>query len=193
LKFTTRKFGKILTMKLITLLFMTLSAAQPTPPSSNKTVHQFTVTDIDGQAFDLSNLKGKKVMIVNVASKCGLTPQYEKLQALYETYGPNKFVILGFPANNFLWQEPGTNQDIKSFCSTKYDVTFPMMSKISVKGKDKHPLYKFLTTKSENGLSDEGVSWNFQKFLIDENGELVKVISPRTQPDDKVVTDWLNQ
>jgi len=178
-------------MKLLTLLFMTLTANQSAPPSESKSIHQFTVTDINGKDFKLSKLKGKKVMIVNVASKCGLTPQYEQLQSLYETYGPDKFVIVGFPANNFLWQEPGTNEEIMSFCSTKYNVTFPMMGKISVKGKDKHPLYKFLTTKSDNGLSDEGVSWNFQKFLIDENGILVKVVSPRTEPISPEIVNWL--
>lgn len=178
-------------MKLLTLLFMTLTANQSAPPSESKSIHQFTVTDINGKDFKLSKLKGKKVMIVNVASKCGLTPQYEQLQSLYETYWPDKFVIVGFPANNFLWQEPGTNEEIMSFCSTKYNVTFPMMGKISVKGKDKHPLYKFLTTKSDNGLSDEGVSWNFQKFLIDENGILVKVISPRTEPNSPEIVNWL--
>ncbi len=154
-------------------------------------IHQFTVTDIDGKDFDLASLKGKKVMIVNVASKCGLTPQYEKLEALYKEFGSQNFVIIGFPANNFLWQEPGTNAEIKTFCSSKYDVTFPMMSKISVKGSDKHPLYKFLTRKSANGRSDSGVTWNFQKFLINEDGHLAKVISPRTQPDDPEVIDWL--
>ena len=178
-------------MKLLTLLFMTLTANQSAPPSESKSIHRFTGTDINGKDFKLSKLKGKKVMIVNVASKCGLTPQYEQLQSLYETNGPDKFVIVGFPANNFLWQEPGTNEEIMSFCSTKYNVTFPMMAKISVKGKDKHPLYKFLTTKSDNGLSDEGVSWNFQKFLIDENGILVKVVSPRTEPNGPEIVNWL--
>ena len=178
-------------MKLLTSILFSILTHLNTPPMDTASIHQFTVTDIDGKDFDLASLKGKKVMIVNVASKCGLTPQYEKLEALYKEFGPQNFVIIGFPANNFLWQEPGTNAEIKTFCSSKYDVTFPMMSKISVKGSDKHPLYKFLTTKSANGRSDSGVTWNFQKFLINEDGHLDKVISPRTQPDDPEVIDWL--
>lgn len=154
-------------------------------------LHQFKVTAIDGSEFDLSTLKGKKVMIVNTASKCGFTSQYKLLQELYENYGGEKFVIIGFPANNFMNQEPGSNEEIQNFCSANYGVTFPMMEKISVKGKDMHPLYQWLTTKSLNGKSDTGVSWNFQKFLIDEEGNLVDVLSPATKPDDKKVLNWL--
>ncbi len=156
-----------------------------------KNLHQFKVTAIDGSEFDMASLKGKKVMIVNTASKCGFTPQYKTLQELYENYGGENFVIIGFPANNFMNQEPGTNAEIVEFCSANFGVTFPMMAKVSVKGKDIHPLYKWLTTKTENGKSDYNVSWNFQKFLIDENGNLVDSLSPATKPDDKKVTDWL--
>ncbi len=160
---------------------------------SQSTFHEFIVKDIDGKDFALSQLKGKKVMVVNVASKCGLTPQYEKLEALYKQYGGDKFVIIGFPANNFLSQEPGTDTEIKSFCTLEYGVSFPMMSKISVKGKDQHPLYKWLTTKELNGVEDSDVSWNFQKYLIDENGMIVKVISPKTDPLDAEIIDWLKK
>lgn len=158
---------------------------------AQKSFHDFVVTDIDGKPFAMSSLKGKKVMVVNTASKCGLTPQYAKLEKLYEQYGGDKFVIVGFPANNFMGQEPGTNEEIKAFCSENYGVSFPMMSKISVKGNDMHPLYKWLTTKALNGVEDSSVSWNFQKYLIDENGRLVKVLSPRTDPLDKEIVDWI--
>lgn len=153
--------------------------------------HDFTVTTIDGDEFKLSSLKGKKVMVVNTASKCGLTPQYEDLEALYKQYGGEKFEIVGFPANNFMKQEPGTDEEIKEFCTKNYGVTFPMMSKISVKGEDMHPLYQWLTQKKLNGFEDSSVSWNFQKYLIDEDGKLVKVISPKTKPNDKEILNWL--
>ncbi|HAX97177.1 MAG TPA: glutathione peroxidase, partial [Prolixibacteraceae bacterium] len=143
--------------------------------------------------FDLASLKGKKVMVVNTASKCGLTPQYKILQEIYDQYGGEKFEIIGFPANTFMNQEPGTNDEISTFCSSNYGVTFPMMSKISVKGDDIHPLYAWLTQKSENGKLDAEVTWNFQKFLIDENGNLVDFLKPADKPDDKKVTDWLKK
>lgn len=156
-----------------------------------QTIHQFKVTNLEGEEFDFSSLKGKKVLVVNTASKCGLTPQYKDLQALYEKYGSDKFVIVGFPANDFMSQEPGTNDEIGAFCQKNYGVTFPMMSKISVKGEDQHPIYQFLTQKSKNGLEDNEVEWNFQKYLINENGELEKVISPRTSPMDDAITSWI--
>ena len=154
-------------------------------------IHSFIVTDLKGNQFDFSTLKGKKIMVVNTASKCGLTPQYEKLQKIYDKYKNQNFEIIGFPANNFLWQEPGSAADIESFCSINYGVTFPMMEKISVKGKNMHPIYEFLTKKSKNGVKDAAVKWNFQKFLLNENGELEKVISPKTQPDDRSITAWI--
>lgn len=168
---------------LITLTFSGVTFSQ--------TIYDFKVVDISGNSFDLATLKGKKVMIVNTASKCGLTPQYEQLEELYKKYKDQNFVIVGFPANNFMKQEPGTNEEIESFCQKNYGVTFPMMSKISVKGSDMHPLYKFLTTKSLNNLEDNDVKWNFQKYLIDENGTLVKVISPSTLPTDKEIIKWI--
>ncbi len=156
-----------------------------------KNFYDFTVKDIDGKDFALSQLKGKKVMVVNVASKCGLTPQYKDLQTLYERYKDQNFVIIGFPANNFLKQEPGTNSQIKSFCSRNYGVTFPIMEKISVRGKDIHPLYKWLTKKSENGVLNSKVKWNFQKFLIDENGQLIKSCFPTKKPLSKDIINWI--
>ena len=154
-------------------------------------IYQFKVTDLSGAEYDMSNLKGKKVMIVNTASKCGLTPQYKDLEAIYEKYKGNNFVIVGFPSNNFASQEPGTNKEIGEFCERNYGVTFPMMGKISVKGDDMHDLYKFLTEKERNGLQDSKVEWNFQKYLIDENGHLVKVIEPKTLPTDESIIKWI--
>jgi glutathione peroxidase len=158
---------------------------------AQKSFYDFTVKDIKGKDFPLSNLKGKKVLVVNTASKCGFTPQYEGLQKLYETYGPDKFVVIGFPANNFAKQEPGTNEEIASFCSVNYGVSFPMMSKISVKDDDQHPLYKWLTTKSLNGKEDSKITWNFQKYMISENGQLLGNFSPTTKPDDEEIIKWI--
>ena len=156
-----------------------------------QTIYQFKVEDLSGKTFDFASLKGKKIMIVNTASKCGLTPQYKELEALYKEYAAKGFVIVGFPANNFKSQEPGTNEEIAAFCQLNYGVTFPMMSKISVKGNDMSEVYQFLTQKSKNGLEDSEVEWNFQKYLLNEKGELVKVISPRTLPKDAEIVDWI--
>lgn len=158
---------------------------------NNKSIYDFTVEDIEGKPFDLASLKGKKVMIVNTASECGLTPQFEQLQSLYTEFKDDHFIIIGFPSNDFMGQDPGTNQEIATFCQKNYGVTFPMMSKIKVKGKDKHPLYKYLTSKEENGLDNYKIQWNFQKFLIDENGKIAKVIGPRTLPTDNEIKDWI--
>lgn len=161
--------------------------------AQDKGFYDFKVKAIDGSEFDFHQLKGKKVMIVNTASKCGFTPQYEDLQNLYEQYGGDDFVILGFPANNFRSQEPGTNSEIRTFCTENYGVTFPMMSKISVKGDDQHPLYAWLTQKELNGFEDSDVSWNFQKYLVDEKGQLVKYLKPMKKPMSKEVLEWLAQ
>lgn len=183
-------------MKLkLTLLFFLLAIGITTAQnnkSMNNSIHQFKVTDLSGEEFDFSTLNGKKVMIVNTASKCGLTPQYKDLQSLYEKYESTNFVIVGFPANNFMGQEPGNDEEIASFCEQNYGVTFPMMSKISVKGKDQHEIYQFLTQKAKNGFEDSKVEWNFQKYLINENGEVEKVISPRTNPQDQEIINWIN-
>jgi glutathione peroxidase len=158
---------------------------------AKETIYQFKVKTLEGGDFDFSTLKGKKILIVNTASKCGLTPQYEQLQAIYDKYKNQNFVIVGFPANNFMSQEPGTSGEIAEFCQRNYGVTFPMMDKISVKGKDMHPMYQFLTQKSKNGLQDSEVEWNFQKYLINENGELAKVVGPRILPTDAEITSWI--
>lgn len=160
-------------------------------PMKKETIYQFNVQDLSGNAFDFAALKGKKIMIVNTASECGLTPQYEQLQAVYEKYKGKNLVIVGFPANNFGSQEPGSNAQIATFCQKNYGVTFPMMAKISVEGSDQHPVYQFLTQKAKNGLEDSDVQWNFQKYLINESGELVKVVSPRTLPTDAEIINWI--
>lgn len=160
---------------------------------AKETIYQFKVTDLSGNEFDFSSLKGKKILIVNTASKCGLTPQYKDLEAIYEKYKAKSFVIVGFPANNFASQEPGTNEEIGSFCQKNYGVTFPMMGKVSVKGDDMCDVYKFLTQKAKNGLEDSEVEWNFQKYLINEKGELEKVISPQVLPTDTSIVDWINK
>ncbi len=160
--------------------------------AQKKSFYDFTTKTIDGREFKLSSLKGKKVLVVNTASKCGFTPQYKDLQSLYESYSSKGFVIIGFPANNFLNQEPGSNSDIRQFCTDKYQVTFPMMEKVSVKGKDIDPIYKWLTTKSENGVMDAPVSWNFQKFMIDENGNLAGMVPPKESPKSDKIINWIN-
>ena len=156
-----------------------------------QTIYQFKVKDLSGDTFDFATLKGKKIMIVNTASKCGLTPQYKDLEALYKEYSAQGFVIVGFPANNFASQEPGTKEEIAAFCQLNYGVTFPMMDKVSVKGDDMSEVYKFLTQKSKNGLEDSEVQWNFQKYLLNEKGELVKVIAPKTLPTDPEIVNWI--
>lgn len=189
---------KKITFAIFTLITSLISCAQGgnkkpkiNPNEPMKTFHDFKVKSIDGKNVDLSQFKGKKVLVVNTASKCGLTPQYEKLEKLYKEYGGDKFVIIGFPANNFLGQEPGSNEEIAAFCKKNYGVSFPMMEKISVKGKDQHELYQWLTNKSLNGVSDATISWNFHKFLIDENGKWVKSINAQTDPLDKEIIDWI--
>ena len=159
--------------------------------AQNKTFFDFKTITLSGEPFDLAQLKGKKVLVVNTASKCGHTPQYKDLEELYKQYGGDKFVIIGFPSNDFLKQEPGTNAEISEFCTKNYGVTFPMMSKISVKGKKIDPIYKWLTTKKENGVKDAKVTWNFQKFMIDENGNLIDVVSPGESPKCDKIINWI--
>lgn len=160
---------------------------------SQDTFYGFKVKDIEGGDFDFASLKGKKVLVVNTASKCGLTPQYKQLQEVFEKYGSDKFTIIGFPANNFGKQEPGSEDEIADFCEKNYGVTFKMMSKISVKGDDIHPLYKWLTNKSLNGVLDSEVRWNFQKYLVDENGNLVDMVDPKVKPDDEKIVGWITK
>lgn len=183
-------------MKIVVTFLMALGLFGMTLPvmgASPESFYDFTVKTIDGKDFCLSELKGKKVLVVNVASKCGLTPQYVELQELYERYKDRNFVIIGFPANNFLWQEPGTNEEIAQFCSLTYGVTFPMMEKISVKGKDMAPLYRWLTQKSLNGKEDASIEWNFQKFMIDENGNWAGVVSSKTSPLSETIVSWIEK
>ena len=173
---------------LIVALVLSIAAA-----AQSKSFYDFAVTTIDGKPYNLSQLKGKKVLVVNVASKCGLTPQYAQLQELYDQYKDNGFVIIGFPANNFMGQEPGTNEEIATFCTLNYDVTFPMIAKISVKGKDIALLYQWLTEKKLNGVQDAPVQWNFQKFMIDENGHWAGVVSPKESPFSEKIITWIEK
>jgi glutathione peroxidase len=178
-------------MKTLLLILSLLIMTIPGNSQKAKSFYDFKTITLDGQPFDLSSLKGKKVLVVNTASKCGNTPQYAQLEELYQKYGGDKFTIIGFPANNFLYQEPGSNEQIREFCTRNYGVTFPMMSKISVKGKDQDPIYRWLTTKDENGVMDAPVKWNFQKFMIDENGNLIDVVAPGTSPMTEKIVNWI--
>jgi glutathione peroxidase len=174
----------------LTLAAMTIALASS---AQTKSFYDFKVQTLDGAEFDFASLKGKKVMIVNTASKCGYTPQYTNLEKLYKEKGGKDFVIIGFPANNFAGQEPGSNKEIADFCQKNYGVTFPMMGKVSVKGSDQHALYQWLTQKAQNGVGDAKVGWNFHKFLIDENGKWVKSLSSNVDPMSAEVLTWLGK
>jgi glutathione peroxidase len=166
------------------------SRAGGTPGSGEKmnSIYDFSLKDIDHKEVALSKYRGKVVLMVNVASRCGYTPQYEGLQKVYLKYKDRGFVILGFPANNFMAQEPGTDEEIKTFCSAKYNVTFPIFSKISVKGDDIHPLYKFLTSKETNPDFGGEIKWNFNKFLVDKSGKIIARFEPKVTPEsDQVI------
>lgn len=156
-----------------------------------ETIYQFKVPALDGSTIDFSTFKGKYILVVNTASKCGYTPQYADLEKLYKEHG-NKLVIVGFPANNFGGQEPGSNSDIKEFCTKNYGVTFPMAEKVSVKGDDIAPIYKWLTNKKENGVLDADIKWNFTKFLLDENGVLVAKFDSKVKPISDDILKYLN-
>jgi glutathione peroxidase len=170
----------------ILLLSLILSATL-----TGSSIYDFKVPGLDGSIIDFSKFEGKKIMIVNTASKCSNTPQYKDLEALYEKY-KDKLVIIGFPANNFFRQEPGSNADIKEFCTKNYGVTFPMAEKISVKGNNTHELYKYLKAQAEEKGFHNPVTWNFGKFLINEKGELVATFSPKTKPMSEEILKWLN-
>ena len=161
----------------------------PAEPTGAKSVYEFTMKDIDGKDIKLDAYKGKVLLIVNTASKCGYTPQYEGLQSLYDKSKDKGFVVLGFPANNFMGQEPGTEAEIKEFCTLKYKVTFPMFAKISVKGEDQHPLYNFLTNKATDPQFAGDITWNFNKFLIDRNGKVVARFGTKEEPTGQAITD----
>ena len=171
-------------IRLILLISMTMFT------SANTSIHQFKVPAIDGKTIDFANFKGKKILVVNTASECGYTPQYADLERLHKTYG-NKIVVVGFPANNFGGQEPGTNAEIKEFCKKNYGVSFVLAEKVSVQGKDIHPLFTWLTKKSANGMMDAEIKWNFTKFLLDEKGKLIKVFPSGVNPMSEEITKFL--
>ncbi len=174
-----------LSISFLLVIFFALNA------QDNINFHYFSVISINGDTVNLSDYSGTKILVVNTASKCGYTKQYKDLQELYSKYKSQNFVIIGFPANNFRKQEPGTNAEIKEFCSKNYGVSFPMMAKISVKGDDIHPVYEWLTKKSENQVMDSEVAWNFQKYLIDEEGNLVDFFLSKVKPTSTKITNWI--
>lgn len=173
---------------ILLIAFILISAAIVQAQTS---FYDLKAKTIEGNNFDFSSLKGKKVLIVNTASKCGYTPQYEDLEKLFKAYKDKNFVIIGFPANNFMHQEPGTNSDIKEFCTKNYGVTFQIMEKVSVKGDDINPVYQWLTQKEKNGKMDSEVKWNFQKYMIDEKGNLVDVAYSKEKPMDDKIVNWI--
>jgi len=192
--FVLKILGSLLIVAIVGVAVMAYSYGfifnpSPTEAPKETSMYDFTMKNIDGGDVKLNAYKGKVTMIVNTASKCGLTPQYEGLQALYDKYKDKGFVVLGFPANNFMGQEPDTEKEIKEFCTLKYNVTFPMFSKISVKGEDEHPFYTFLTNKQSNPGFDGDITWNFEKFLADKNGKIVARFSPKTKPGDPKIAE----
>ena len=161
--------------------------------AQHKTLYDFKAKTIEGAEYDFSGLKGRKVMIVNIATECSLAPQLNKLQELYEEYGGDDFEIIAFPCNDFGRQEPGTNAEVLEKCESKYKITFQLMEKISIKGDSIHPVYKWLTQSSENGVLDAKVTWNYQKFLIDKNGQVVESVAPIVGPKNNRIIEWLNE
>jgi glutathione peroxidase len=178
-----KKMSKALIPAMMCLIFVAATLM-----GAGRNVFDYTLNTIDGQPAPLSAYKGKVVMLVNVASRCGFTPQYTALEAIYEKYKDRGFVIVGIPANNFGAQEPGTNQEIKTFCQSKYNVTFPMMSKVSVKGDDQTPLYQYLTDKTANPKTGGDIQWNFTKFLVGPDGRIITRFEPKVTPDSPEVT-----
>lgn len=173
-----------LLMALLSSLFGCSSSAQGRLPLVDppRSFYNLTATDIAGNTVTMDRFKGHKVLVVNTASRCGHTPQYAKLEELHQRFAASGLIIIGFPSNDFLWQEPGSNAEIAAFCTKEYGVTFPMMEKVDVKGRDMHPIYQWLTRKEMNGVLDSQVKWNFQKYLIDEQGRLIATFSPGTDP-----------
>lgn len=168
-------------------LLLKINSQSPT------SIHQFTANSIDGEIINFNLFKGKKILIVNTASKCGLTPQLKELQQLHENFKEKNLVIIGFPTNDFAKQDPGNNSEIKLFCEKNYGIDFLMMAKITLKNDSIHPIYKWLTKKSENGVLNSRVIWNFQKYLINENGHLIDYVSPFKKPNCKKILNWLNK
>lgn len=186
---------RISALFLITAIITIFWAGTPTKKTNSNSmlkgsIYDFKLKTIDGESISLAKFKGKKILLINVASECGYTPQYKNLQALHEQYG-SKLVLIGFPANNFGKQEPGTNTEIKSFCTKNYGVTFLMMDKISVTGSDAHPLYKWLSSKEDNGVCESAPNWNFCKYLIDEKGNIIKFFPSKVDPLSKDITSLL--
>ena len=171
-----------------TILALTILAMSAFLQVDTKSIYQFKVKTLEGQDFDFASLKGKKIMVVNTASECGYTPQYKGLEELYKKYKDKNFVIIGFPCNDFLGQEPGTAADIRSFCTKNYGVTFPIMEKIKISTS---PVYQWLKNKDQNGVEDTKVSWNFNKYLIDEKGHFVKHLGSKVTPEDAEITNWI--
>jgi glutathione peroxidase len=176
--------AKLLLTLSFTLILLTINA--------QNSFYDLTAKTIEGKEYNFSSLKGKKVLIVNTASKCGYTPQYQDLEKLFETYANKNFIIIGFPADNFGHQEPGSNSEIQEFCKKNYGVNFQMMEKISVKGDDMHAVYQWLTQKAKNGKMDSSVKWNFQKYMIDEKGNLVDVAYSGDKPMGDKIVNWVN-
>ena len=177
-------------LKCFIILFLSLGWAKEIQ-SDTLSFYDYHAEDIDGRDISMGRYKGKKIMVVNVASKCGFTPQYDGLQKLQEIYGDH-LVILGFPSNDFFWQEPGTNSEIKFFCKLNYGVTFQMFGKIHVKGKNQHPIYNWLSNSKLNGWNDDYPSWNFCKYIIDENGNLIEYFNSKIEPMDSLITRLIN-
>lgn len=173
---------------ILTIAIVAMMSAFTLP--GDPSIHTFKVKSIEGGTIDFAKFKGKKILVVNTASKCGYTPQYEQLEKVYEEY-KDKLVIIGFPANNFGAQEPGTDGEIQEFCKARFGVKFPLASKISVKGDDTAPIYKWLTTKTENGVLDATIAWNFNKFLLDENGKMIAYFGSKVLPDSEEILKYL--
>ena len=169
------------------IMCITPGLSEENPQLELKSFYDFQAQDIEGNIISMNDFKGKKVLVVNVASRCGYTPQYEGLQKLYEAYG-DSLVVLGFPSNDFMWQEPGSNTEIKTFCKTNYGVTFPMFSKIHVKDRKQHPIYDWLSDSKLNGWNDDSPSWNFNKYLLDENGAIIELYGADVKPLDTLIT-----
>ncbi len=178
------------TYKYLFILMFSIFGLFSSKAQTPKSIHSFKVKALDGKTIDFSKFKGKKILIVNTASECGFTPQYEDLEKLFEKY-KDKLVVVGFPANNFGGQEPGTNEEIGAFCKKNYEVTFPMAAKVSVKGSDTAPIFKFLTDKNLNGVKNTTILWNFTKFLLNEKGELVDTFISTTKPTSDFITKYL--
>jgi len=172
------------------LLMALVSIFSGTSLPADPSIHRFKVKSIEGATIDFAAFKGKKILVVNTASECGYTPQYEDLQKLYDQY-KSKLVVVGFPANNFGGQEPGSDTEIRAFCKARYGVSFPLASKVSVKGNDMAPIYKWLTSKAENGVLDATIGWNFNKFLLDENGKLLAFFPSKVKPMSDEILQYL--